>query len=109
MGRSGLRMTPAAVRSGLEYRQGRRSLQCPAEMGMIVADNLVKVFAGPDGGEKRAVDGLSFRVGRGKIYGLLGPNGAEKTTISRRGTRTRCVLLSTSFCASRADSYRRDR
>jgi ABC-type multidrug transport system ATPase subunit len=52
-------------------------------MDMVVADNLVKVFPAPDGGEKRAVDGLSFRVGEGQIYGLLGPNGAGKTTTLR--------------------------
>jgi sodium transport system ATP-binding protein len=52
-------------------------------MDMVVADNLVKVFPAPDGGEKWAVDGLSFRVGEGQIYGLLGPNGAGKTTTLR--------------------------
>lgn len=52
-------------------------------MDMVIADNLVKVFPAPDGGEKRAVDGLSFRVGRARIYGLLGPNGAGKTTTLR--------------------------
>lgn len=50
---------------------------------MIVADNLVKLFPQPDGGEKAAVDGLSFFVGAGQIYGLLGPNGAGKTTTLR--------------------------
>ncbi len=52
-------------------------------MDLVVADNLVKVFPTPDGGEKRAVDGLSFCVGAGQIYGLLGPNGAGKTTTLR--------------------------
>jgi ABC-2 type transport system ATP-binding protein len=43
-----------------------------------VAD-LVKVY--PDG--TRAVDGVSFHVSAGEIFGFLGPNGAGKTTIIR--------------------------
>ncbi|MEE8169813.1 MAG: ABC transporter ATP-binding protein, partial [Phycisphaerae bacterium] len=50
---------------------------------MIDVDALVKVFPTTEGGEKRAVDGLSFRVMPGTIYGLLGPNGAGKTTTLR--------------------------
>src|SRR5262245_55306081 len=50
---------------------------------MIDIDALVKVFPTTQGGEKRAVDGLSFHVAEGEIYGLLGPNGAGKTTTLR--------------------------
>jgi len=50
---------------------------------MIEAYDLVKVFPTPDGGQKRAVNGLSFSVNQGQIYGLLGPNGAGKTTTLR--------------------------
>ncbi|MDM5271049.1 ABC transporter ATP-binding protein [Sulfurovum sp. zt1-1] len=44
----------------------------------IKTDNLVKVF-----GEKRAVDGLNLSIGKGMIYGFLGPNGCGKTTTLR--------------------------
>ena len=50
---------------------------------MIEVQELVKVFPAPGGGEKRAVDGVTFNVGAGEIFGLLGPNGAGKTTALR--------------------------
>ena len=50
---------------------------------MIETEGLCKMFATPDGGEKCAVDALSFAVRPGEIYGLLGPNGAGKTTTLR--------------------------
>jgi ABC-2 type transport system ATP-binding protein len=45
---------------------------------MIQVENLTKKFA-----NVRAVDDISFRVERGKIWGFLGPNGAGKTTTMR--------------------------
>jgi ABC-2 type transport system ATP-binding protein len=44
----------------------------------IAVDDVTKVF-----GDKEAVSGLSLRVPRGSIYGLLGPNGSGKTTTLR--------------------------
>ena len=34
-------------------------------------------------GSKKALDGVSFKVERGKIYGFIGENGAGKTTAIR--------------------------
>ncbi|HWA87426.1 MAG TPA: ATP-binding cassette domain-containing protein [Opitutus sp.] len=42
---------------------------------MIEVKGLVKTY-----GQKRAVDGVTFRVNRGDILGFLGPNGAGKST-----------------------------
>lgn len=50
---------------------------------IVEVHELVKVFPTTEGGEKRAVDGVSFTVERGRIFGLLGPNGAGKTTALR--------------------------
>ena len=50
---------------------------------MIQIEGLTKIFPTPDGGEKTAVDQVSFQVNPGEIYGLLGPNGAGKTTTLR--------------------------
>lgn len=46
--------------------------------GVIVADELTRRF-----GDFVAVDGLSFAVQSGEIFGFLGPNGAGKTTAIR--------------------------
>ena len=48
---------------------------------MIEVSNLTKEF-----GSKRAVDNLSFSVGKGEILGFLGPNGAGKSTTMRMVT-----------------------
>ena len=49
----------------------------PAQPAVRAAD-LVKTF-----GPIHAVDGVSFDLAPGRIYGLLGPNGSGKTTLIR--------------------------
>ena len=46
---------------------------------IIEVQDLVKVYAG----DTRAVDGISFGVAAGELFGFLGPNGAGKTTTIR--------------------------
>ncbi len=50
--------------------------------GTVVAQDLVKVFA-TRGAALRAVDGVSFEVARGETFGLIGPDGAGKSTTVR--------------------------
>ena len=45
-------------------------------MRAVLAENLTKIYAGGN----KAVDGISFGLERGEIFGFLGPNGAGKTT-----------------------------
>ncbi len=45
-------------------------------MAYFQVDSLVKHFGG-----LAAVNGVSFEVGQGEIFGLIGPNGSGKTTI----------------------------
>lgn len=47
-------------------------------MEIITAHNLEKYF-----GTLAAVDGISFSVKKGEIFGFLGPNGAGKTTVMK--------------------------
>ena len=52
---------------------------------MIETENLTKKF-----GDLTAVDGVSFSVSEGEVFGFLGPNGAGKTTT----VRMLCCLIS---------------
>ena len=43
---------------------------------ILTTDNLTKIY-----GEKRAADAISLHIKKGDVYGLIGRNGAGKTTI----------------------------
>jgi ABC-2 type transport system ATP-binding protein len=62
---------------------------------MITVENLTKKF-----GEVTAVEGLTFRVEEGEVFGFLGPNGAGKTTTIRMLC---CLISKTSGEATVAD------
>ena len=66
-------------------------------MSMITVENLTKKF-----GEVTAVEGLTFQVEEGEVFGFLGPNGAGKTTT----IRMLCCLISKTSGEARIDDYR---
>jgi len=50
---------------------------------ILVARDVAKRYMSPDRGLIRAVNGVSFNINRGEIFGLIGKSGAGKTTLSR--------------------------
>ncbi|MFQ5670773.1 MAG: ATP-binding cassette domain-containing protein [Acidobacteriota bacterium] len=44
----------------------------------VILENVTHTF-----GTRRVLDGLSFQIGPGEFFGLLGPNGSGKTTLFR--------------------------
>jgi ABC-2 type transport system ATP-binding protein len=74
---SGVRNQESGVRRGSppsSLTPDSRPLTPDVE-AVVEADGLTKRF-----GDFTAVDRISFRIGRGEIFGLLGPNGAGKST-----------------------------
>ena len=65
------------MQNGLEGNRTVMSQQ--HERPVIEVRDLVKVY----GTETRAVDGITFEVAPGELFGFLGPNGAGKTTTIR--------------------------
>ncbi|MDO9407433.1 ABC transporter ATP-binding protein [Patulibacter sp.] len=54
-----------------------------ATVPVLEATDLVKRYRGPDGIERTVVDGVSFRLERGKTLGVVGESGSGKTTTAR--------------------------
>jgi len=65
-------------------------------MPIIEVENLVKKY-----GPLTAVDGVSFDVNEGEIFGFLGPNGAGKTTT----INVLCTLLRPTSGQARVNGY----
>jgi ABC-2 type transport system ATP-binding protein len=66
----------------IHQRFGRRQGTSMGDTPIIEVRDLVKVYGSGDKAT-RAVDGITFAVAPGELFGFLGPNGAGKTTTIR--------------------------
>lgn len=69
---------------------------CSANGFGVQVDGLTKVF-----GDLRAVDGVSFKIEEGELFGFLGPNGAGKTT----AIKMLCTLLTPTSGSAKVCGY----
>jgi len=59
---------------------------------ILKVENLFKEYENKKGNNIKAVNGISFDVKRGEIFGFLGPNGAGKSTTINMIT-TQLILI----------------
>jgi sodium transport system ATP-binding protein len=76
-------MTALVSSPGRPYAAADETVLNGSEALMIEACQLTKAFSDKKRGQIRAVDGVSFRCEPGQVFGLLGVNGAGKTTCLR--------------------------
>jgi len=80
--------TPDAGNARRELRDCYKTAAAPLPQAALVVENLVveygagKLFGLGGKGGFRAVDGVSFEVARGEIFGIVGESGCGKTTVA---------------------------
>src|SRR5919197_6601748 len=73
-------MPAASPRDGAITSRGQTAGQRSPAGPTVMVRELVKTYRTANGSSFNAVDGVSFEVHPGELFGFLGPNGAGKTT-----------------------------